>query len=106
MALHLHRISKPPTARCLQCNEWHESVHHFLTEYLKYAGQRVALRAEIGSRANQLRNLLNDRKCSNSITCINYQPALGWRLCPRSRLGHYHSRYHISRIQTQIRYIL
>ncbi|KAG2739806.1 hypothetical protein P692DRAFT_20755309 [Suillus brevipes Sb2] len=56
----LHQIAKSPTARCQQCNERDESVHHFIMSCHKYARQRAALRAAAGPQATNLQYLLSN----------------------------------------------
>ncbi|KAG2046294.1 hypothetical protein BDR06DRAFT_899460, partial [Suillus hirtellus] len=64
---HLHRISKAPSPLCPSCRERDESVHHYLLACPTYTRQRSAMRAELGPKAHQLKNLLNDNKCTKSL---------------------------------------
>ncbi|OAX34214.1 hypothetical protein K503DRAFT_834761, partial [Rhizopogon vinicolor AM-OR11-026] len=60
---HLHRIAKVPSPTCQHCHLREETVHYFLTVCPSYARQRHELQEEIGPRASQLKDLLNDQKC-------------------------------------------
>ena len=60
---HLFRIARSQTATCPQCNTAQESVHHFLLQCPAYIRQRNVLQHKLGSRANHVKNLLNDPNC-------------------------------------------
>lgn len=65
---HLHRISRAPSPICPACEEREESVHHFLLSCPAHARQRAIMKAEIRTRAHNLKDLLNEgkRQSSNS----------------------------------------
>ena len=64
---HLHRISKSPTPLCPSCEEREESVHHFLLTCPTYARQRATLQAVLGTRAHNLRDLLNGEESIKEV---------------------------------------
>ncbi|KAG1887447.1 uncharacterized protein F5891DRAFT_1222290, partial [Suillus fuscotomentosus] len=64
---HLHRIARSPSPHFPSCQEREESVHHFLFVCPTHATHRRKLKAELGTRAQQLKHLLNDEKCIESL---------------------------------------
>ncbi|KAG2741299.1 hypothetical protein P692DRAFT_20684418, partial [Suillus brevipes Sb2] len=52
---HVHRTSRAPSPICPACEESEELVHQFLLSYPAYARQREMLKAELGTRANNLK---------------------------------------------------
>ncbi|KAG2043755.1 hypothetical protein BDR03DRAFT_909219 [Suillus americanus] len=60
---HLHRKAKADTVRCNQCNEEHETVHHFLFTCAAYNRQRHILRLELGTKAHHVKHGLNEEEC-------------------------------------------
>ncbi|KAG2054173.1 hypothetical protein BDR06DRAFT_853036, partial [Suillus hirtellus] len=66
---HLHRISRSPTAHCLQCNEHEEMVKHFLLVCPSYARQCVALCQEVRTGMSQLHQLLNNDSFIKPLFC-------------------------------------
>ncbi|KAG2069965.1 hypothetical protein BDR04DRAFT_1019957, partial [Suillus decipiens] len=61
---HLHRISLAPSPTYPSCQVHAESVHQSCP---KYNRQRHALKADLGLKAHQLKNLLNDDDCMKSL---------------------------------------
>jgi hypothetical protein len=60
---HLHHIVKADTAKCLQCNEGNESVHHFLFNCRAFSRQFGTLRNSLGTKAHHIKHILNDAEC-------------------------------------------
>ncbi|KAG2157033.1 hypothetical protein DEU56DRAFT_717059, partial [Suillus clintonianus] len=59
---HLNRISKAPSPKCPRCTR-NETTHHFLIACPAYARHRIVLVDEIGTRAHELKYLLNHPDC-------------------------------------------
>lgn len=59
---HLNRINRSTTPKCPRCDR-EETTHHFLIACPAYARLRIALIDEVGTRARDLKYLLNHPKC-------------------------------------------